>query len=358
MRYGIMPSADLAAPAPATEPGADVAGAPVLELRGLRTVFETEAGEVRAVDDVSFSVREAEVLAVVGESGSGKSVTALSVMRLLGRAGGRIAAGEIWLIGRDGRRRDLARLSEPEMAALRGREIAMIFQDPGASLNPVFTIGDQVAEPLRLHQDLGRTEARAAAVNLLRLVGIADPETRVDAYPHQLSGGMRQRAMIATALACGPRLLIADEPTTALDVTVQAQVVALLRGLQAERRMAMIFVTHDLHLVADVADRVAVMYAGQVVEEGPAAGLLSRPLHPYTRALLECVPRRRPGELRSRRLRPIPGTMPSPLAPPPACRFAPRCPHAQARCVAGPPPLEQASAERATRCVRWREIAP
>jgi len=330
---------------------------PVLDVKDLKTYFPTEAGIVRAVNGVSFVVREGETLAIVGESGSGKSVTGLTIMRLLGRSGAEIAGGEIWLTRSDGGRVDLAQLPEAAMERLRGSEIAMIFQDPMSSLNPVFPVGDQIAEPLRLHKGLSRRAARAAAIELLDLVGISDPARRVDTFPHQLSGGMRQRIMIAIALACEPRLLIADEPTTALDVTVQAQIVALLRELQIHRRMAMIFVTHDLHLVGDVADRVAVMYASQVVEEGRVADVLSQPAHPYTRALLSCIPRHQQGHAR-RRMTPIPGTMPSALTAPSGCRFHPRCASAEDRCVAGIPSLESIAPERTTRCVRWREIWP
>ncbi|TXL76824.1 ABC transporter ATP-binding protein [Vineibacter terrae] len=330
---------------------------PVLDVQDLKTFFPTDAGTVRAVNGVSFAVREGETLAIVGESGSGKSVTGLTIMRLLGRAGAQIAGGEIWLTRGDGNRVDLARLADADMERLRGSEIAMIFQDPMSSLNPVFPVGEQIAEPLRLHKGLSRRAARAAAVELLALVGLSDPARQVDAFPHQLSGGMRQRIMIAIALACEPRLLIADEPTTALDVTVQAQIIALLRALQARRRMAMIFVTHDLHLVGDVADRVAVMYASQVVEEGPVADVLATPAHPYTRALLACVPRQQRGEKR-RRMTPIPGTMPSALAVPSGCRFHPRCAHAAARCIEAVPALEAIAPDRRARCVRWREIGP
>jgi len=330
---------------------------PVLDVRDLKTFFPTDNGTVRAVNGVSFVVREGETLAIVGESGSGKSVTGLTIMRLLGRTGAEIAGGEIWLTRSDGGRVDLTQLPEASMARLRGSEIAMIFQDPMSSLNPVFPVGDQIAEPLRLHKGLSRRAARAAAIELLDMVGISDPAQRFDAFPHQLSGGMRQRIMIAIALACEPRLLIADEPTTALDVTVQAQIVALLRELQARRRMAMIFVTHDLHLVGDVADRVAVMYASQVVEEGRVADVLSRPAHPYTRALLSCIPRQQQGQPR-RRMTPIPGTMPSALATPHGCRFHPRCAYAEDRCIPALPALEPIAPERTARCIRWREIWP
>jgi oligopeptide/dipeptide ABC transporter ATP-binding protein len=221
-----------------------------------------------------------------------------------------------------------------------------------SSLNPVFSVGDQIAESIRIHRRATRQDARAQAIDLLRQVGITDPEQRVDDYPHQLSGGMRQRVMIAIALACDPKLLIADEPTTALDVTIQAQIIALLKRLQRERNMAMIFVTHDLKLVEEIADHVAVMYASQIVEQGPAAEILSRPRHPYTRALLDCTPH----GARNRRLSPIPGSLPNPIAPPQGCRFHPRCRFAKEACAAGEPQLETVSANHVTRCIRWREI--
>ena len=331
--------------------------APVLSVRDLKTHFFTDAGVIRAVNGVDLSVREGETLAIVGESGSGKSVTGLSVMRLLGRTTARVVGGEIIFRGREGGETDLLRLPESEMQRIRGRDIAMIFQDPMSSLNPVFTVGDQIAEPIRIHKGLGKRAARAEAIDLLRQVGISDPERRIDSYPHQLSGGMRQRVMIAVALACDPRLLIADEPTTALDVTIQAQIIALLKGLQGERRMAMIFVTHDLKLVGEIANRVAVMYASQVVEEGDVEDVLTRPRHPYTKALLDCIPHRDYGSGESRTLRPIPGTLPSPLSPPVGCRFHPRCDFARERCIEVDPPLEPTGERRVVRCIRWRELS-
>ena len=305
----------------------------VLRIEDLRTYFHTDAGVVRAVNGVTLSVAEGETLAIVGESGSGKSVTGLTIMRLLARTPGRVEGGSIRFRARDGKVVDLLDLSEDRMAELRGRDIAMIFQDPMSSLNPVFSVGDQIAESIRIHHRATRQEARAQAIDLLRQVGITDPESRVDAYPHQLSGGMRQRVMIAIALACDPKLLIADEPTTALDVTIQAQIIALLKALQRERNMAMIFVTHDLKLVEEIADQVAVMYASQIVEQGPTAEILARPRHPYTRALLDCTPH----GARHRRLSPIPGSLPNPIAPPQGCRFHPRCRFAKEKCVANRP---------------------
>lgn len=329
---------------------------PVLAVNDLKTYFFTDAGPIKAVNGVSLSVGEGETLAVVGESGSGKSVTGLTVMRLLARTTARVVGGSIAFIDRGGKSIDLLSLSELAMEQVRGHDIAMIFQDPMSSLNPVFTIGDQIAEPIRIHQKLDKKQARARALDLLKQVGISDPENRIDAYPHQLSGGMRQRVMIAVALACDPRLLIADEPTTALDVTIQAQIIDLLRNLQKERRMAMIFVTHDLKLVGEIADRVAVMYASQVVEEGPVAEVLARPRHPYTRALLECIPGGRTVNGEKRRLQPIPGVMPNPLSPPAGCRFNPRCKFVTALCKTTEPALEKVAADHMTRCLRWKEI--
>lgn len=326
---------------------------PLLEIEDLKTFFHTDAGIVRAVNGVTLNVREGETLAIVGESGSGKSVTGLTIMRLLGRTPGRVEGGTIRFRERSGKVIDLLSLSEPEMAKIRGREIAMIFQDPMSSLNPVFSIGEQIAEPIRIHKRASRQQARREAIDLLRQVGITDPEVRVDNYPHQLSGGMRQRSMIAIALACDPKLLIADEPTTALDVTIQAQITGLLKRLQKERNMAMIFVTHDLKLVEEIADQVAVMYASQIVEQGPAAAVLARPRHPYTRALLDCTPG---GGARNRRLNPIPGTLPSPLAQPLGCRFHPRCRFSTPRCEAEEPDLEAVEQDHVARCLRWREI--
>ncbi|WP_051469795.1 ABC transporter ATP-binding protein [Chelativorans sp. J32] len=329
---------------------------PVLMVRDLKTHFFTEAGVVKAVNGVSLSVSEGETLAVVGESGSGKSVTGLTVMRLLSRTTARVVGGSIEFCDRNGKVVDVLGLSEAAMQRVRGHDIAMIFQDPMSSLNPVFTIGDQIAEPIRIHKGLDRRQAREQALDLLRQVGISDPEQRIDNYPHQLSGGMRQRVMIAVALACDPRLLIADEPTTALDVTIQAQIIALLKRLQGERRMAMIFVTHDLKLVDEIADRVAVMYASQVVEEGPVKTVLARPRHPYTRALLDCIPSRRDASGGRRKLRPIPGTLPNPLSPPLGCRFHSRCAFAAERCKAIEPALEAVGEDHVTRCLRWKEI--
>ncbi|UEM02483.1 dipeptide ABC transporter ATP-binding protein [Skermanella rosea] len=274
-----------------TGPVSRTQGGPLIEVRGLTVEFPTEDGAFRAVDDLSFTIHRGETLAIVGESGSGKSVTSLSLMRLVEFGGGRIASGSLWLEGRDGARRDLARQTLPAMNAVRGDEIAMIFQEPMTSLNPVFTIGDQIAEAVMLHQGLSRREARAEALAMLEKVRIPEARRLLDRHPHQLSGGMRQRVMIAMALSCRPSLLIADEPTTALDVTIQAQILRLIRTLQEEMGMAVMFITHDMGVVAEVADRVLVMYGGRKVEEGPVEDVFARPRQAYTRALLAAVPK-------------------------------------------------------------------
>lgn len=328
----------------------------ILMIDNLMTYFDVDEDHVvKAVNGVSLRLARGKTLAVVGESGSGKSVTGLSIMRILMRTPARIAGGEIWFERKNGKRDDLLKLPDGEMRAIRGSEIAMVFQDPMSSLNPVFPVGEQIAEGLRLHQRMSRKAARRRAVELLEMVGIAEPAARVGEFPHQMSGGMRQRVMIAMALACNPRLLIADEPTTALDVTIQAQIMELLKELQSTTRMAMLFVTHDLNLVAEIADKVAVMYAGQVVEEGPVSEVLERPRHPYTSALLECIPERDPVTDRAT-LRPIPGKVANPLDPPPGCQFHPRCRHATDRCRSGEIPLEDTGGGHMARCVRWKEI--
>jgi len=296
----------------------------LLELRDVRTHFFTEAGVVRAVDGVSFELRAGETLALVGESGSGKSVTSLSILRLVTEPQGRIVGGEVRFRGRD-----LLRLSDRDMRAIRVREISMIFQEPMTALNPVLTCGAQVAEVLELHQGLSRRDARQHAIDMLHRVGIPGPAQRAAEYPHQLSGGMRQRVMIAMALACRPAILIADEPTTALDVTIQAQILDLLARLRAESGMAVLLITHDLGVVAETADRVAVMYAGQIVEYGDVRTTFARPRHPYTAGLIASLPRPGTGE---RRLRVIPGSVPAASRLPQGCRFHPRCPSAFAQC--------------------------
>ena len=319
----------------------------LLEVRDLRVTFFTPAGEVRAVDGVGFSVAAGRTLGLVGESGCGKSVSAFSILRLVSPPG-RIVGGSIRFDGRE-----LLELSEREMRALRGNHIAMVFQEPSSSLNPVFTIGSQIGEAVRLHQKVDRREARRRAIALLELVEIPEAAHRVDAYPHQLSGGMRQRAMIAMALSCEPRLLIADEPTTALDVTIQAQILDLLAGLQRRLGMALLLVTHDLGVVAQRADNVAVMYAGRIVEQAPVERLFDAPLHPYTRGLLNSVPRL--GTERARRLDAIPGVVPDPLHWPSGCRFRDRCAIAVAACAAVDPALEQHGDAHLAACIRIEE---
>jgi len=320
----------------------------LLEVKNLRTHFATRAGLVRAVDDVSFYLDRGELLGLVGESGCGKSMTALSIMRLVAPPG-RIVDGEIVFDGRD-----LLKLSNAEMRAVRGDDIAMIFQDPMTSLNPVFTVGEQIAEALRLHRKLSRPQAREGAIAAMREVAIPDPETRVNDYPHQLSGGMRQRVMIAMALACDPKLLIADEPTTALDVTIQAQILDLLDNLRKTRELAVLLITHDLGVVAEVADRVAVMYTGKIVEESPVDELFAKPRHPYTEGLLHSVPKlTEVGVARAERLQTIEGVVPSPTNLPPGCHFEPRCPYRMPRCKEGEIPLYPAGEGVVVRCVLY-----
>ena len=310
--------------------------APVLlEVRDLRAWFDTGRGPARAVDGVSFDLREGETLALVGESGCGKSVTSLSILRLLPSPPARILAGSAVRL----RGEDLIGATEPRMREIRGNEIAMIFQEPMTSLNPVLTIGDQIAEAVRAHQIISRRAARARAVELLERVGLPDPRTAVSEYPHRLSGGMRQRAMIAMALACRPAVLIADEPTTALDVTTQAQILDLLRSLQRETGMALLLITHDLGVASEIADRAAVMYAGQIVEEASVPGIFDAPRHPYTEGLIRSVP---DPDRPVRRLEPIRGSVPSATDWPDGCRFAPRCPYAWDRCEMEPPALQAA----------------
>ncbi|ARQ08725.1 oligopeptide ABC transporter ATP-binding protein [Rhizobium etli] len=331
----------------------------ILDIKGLRTVFRIRSGEVTAVNDVDLSVAAGETLALVGESGSGKSVTSLSVMRLLTRNIGAIAAGSIHLKRKNGAVSDLVSIAEPEMRAIRGNDIGMVFQEPMSSLNPVYTIGDQISEPLRIHRGVNRKTAMDAAVALLDSVGIPDARRRAGQYPHELSGGMRQRATIAMALACDPTLLIADEPTTALDVTIEAQILALLQRLQRERGMAMLFVTHNLGVVAEIAHRVAVMYAGRIVETGPVAKVFRDPRHPYTIGLLASMPKlgdasrmKQAGE----RLAAIPGVVPSLMNMPAGCAFQPRCKFAIDDCRVAVPPLADVNPRHQSRCIRWQEI--
>ena len=309
-----------------------IAQDPVLEVRDLRTYFHTEEGVARAVDGVSFAVGRGQTLGLVGESGCGKSVSAFSIMRLVPDPPGRIEDGQILLKGRD-----LLSLDEEEMRRVRGDDIAMIFQEPMTSLNPVLTCGFQIAEAVVLHQQVPMQEARTRAIEMLQLVGIPAPEQRIDEYPHQLSGGMRQRVMIAMALSCNPDVLIADEPTTALDVTIQAQILALLESLQESLQMAIVMITHDLGVIAETADQVAVMYAGQIVEYAETQALFTRPQHPYTRGLLRSIPRL---DAEQERLDIIPGVVPDARFFPQGCRFAPRCPLAEEHCRAEAPPLE------------------
>jgi peptide/nickel transport system ATP-binding protein len=323
--------------------------ATVLEVEGLTTIFPTPRGVIKAVDGVSFSLKRGETLAVVGESGCGKTMTALSLMRLVPDPPGRIVAGSVRLDGRD-----LLRLEEREMRGVRGNEISMIFQEPMSSLNPVLTIGSQVAEAVRLHQDLSRAAAMEKAIDMLRRVRIPEPAQRAKQYPHQLSGGMRQRAMIAMALACHPKVLIADEPTTALDVTIQAQILDLMLELQAELETAIILITHDLGVVAETAQRVVVMYAGRKIEEAEVGALFATPRHPYTHGLLASTPRltliggAAPGG--SERLKEIPGMVPSLADLPPGCAFAPRCPLADERCRSKAPPYEEKRPQHGAAC--------
>jgi peptide/nickel transport system ATP-binding protein len=312
----------------------------ILEVAGLQTFFFTRAGIVKAVDDVSFSLKRGETLAVVGESGCGKSMTALSIMRLVPDPPGRIVGGRVTLDGRD-----LLQLDEDAMRKVRGNELSMIFQEPMTSLNPVLTIGDQIGEAIRLHQDLPKSAVADKTVEMLRLVRIPEPAQRATEYPHQLSGGMRQRAMIAMALACNPKVLVADEPTTALDVTIQAQILDLILELQRELGTALILITHDLGIVAETAQRVIVMYAGRKVEEADVGAVFALPLHPYTRGLLESIPRlpsmRGKAAEAGARLTEIPGMVPALTDLPSGCLFAPRCALADGRCRAEYPPYEE-----------------
>ena len=322
----------------------------LLDVRNLRTSFFTEGGEVRAVDDVSFSVCRGKTLGIVGESGCGKSVTSLSIMRLIPSPPGKVIGGQILYQGQD-----LLKLSEGEMRKIRGNEISMIFQEPMTSLNPVYTVGNQIIEAVMLHQKLGPRDARLKAIEMLQLVGIPAPEKRVDDYPHQLSGGMRQRVMIAMALSCNPQLLIADEPTTALDVTIQAQILDLLRDLQQKVGLGLILITHDLGVVAEMADDVAVMYAGRVVEQAPVVELFKNPKMPYTRALLNSIPtlsQDPTGKVKKSRLEAIPGIVPNLLALPTGCRFQERCSYVIDGCKSAEPELRTVGDNHLIRCSR------
>jgi oligopeptide/dipeptide ABC transporter ATP-binding protein len=319
---------------------------PLLEVQGLTVSFKTQSGVVTVVEDVDFAVPAGTTMGLVGESGSGKTVSSLSILQLLPRSA--TIDGSIRLDGRE-----LLGLELNDLRKVRGNDISMIFQEPMTSLDPAFKVGDQIAEAARLHWGYGKAKAWERATEMLDLVGIPEPQRRVKDYPHAFSGGMRQRAMIAMALVCEPRLLIADEPTTALDVTIQSQILELLRSLQQQLGMAMIFVTHDLGVVANICDRVTVMYAGQVVEEGDVEGIFLNPRHPYTAGLLASMPQ---AVQRGERLRVIPGTVPRPERMPVGCRFHPRCEHAIAACEAAPPALVAVGSDRSVRCVRESEL--
>jgi peptide/nickel transport system ATP-binding protein len=311
-------------------------GERLLEIKGLKTYFYTDEGVVRAVDGVDLHIDKGETLGVVGESGCGKTVTALSIMRLIPMPPGRIVEGQVLYQGRD-----LVTLPPSQMRKVRGKEISMVFQEPMTSLNPVFTIGEQIAEAIRLHEGLGRRDAMDKTVEMLKIVHMANPERRVKEYPHQLSGGMRQRVMIAMALSCNPKLLIADEPTTALDVTIQAQILDLLNELKAKLGMAVMLITHDMGVIAETAQRVVVMYAAKVVEEAPVKELFKEPLHPYTQGLLRSIPRIDLAATKKQRLEAIPGVVPSLIDVPPGCRFAPRCQYVKPMYTEKEPPLKE-----------------
>jgi oligopeptide transport system ATP-binding protein len=324
---------------------------PLLEIKHLRTRFHTEDGVVKAVNDVSYTMDASEILGVVGESGCGKSVHALSIMRLIPDPPGKIESGEVWFDGRD-----LLKLSEAEMRKVRGRDIAMVFQDPMSSLNPVYTVGFQIVEALRLHKNMTKAEARERAGELLTMVGSPDAPKRLDDYPHQFSGGMRQRAMIAMALSCEPKLLIADEPTTALDVTIQAQIVDLVKRLQDELGMAIMWITHDLGVIAEMAHKINVMYAGSIIERGPVRMIYKKTRHPYTLGLLGSLPRL--DEAPGTKLVSIPGLPPDLLNLPKGCPFAARCIYRKERCLEEKPPLQPADDEdHLVACWYWEEIA-
>jgi len=320
----------------------------LLEVRGLTTAFQTGRGEISAVEDVSFDLNEGEILGIVGESGSGKSVTALTIMGLLPQPPARIAAGSVRFAGEE-----LTTASPTRMEKIRGAGISMVFQEPMTSLNPVFTIGEQIMETVRAHERMSASAQRERAIEMLDRVGIPSATKRLNDYPHQLSGGQRQRVMIAMSLACRPKLLIADEPTTALDVTIQAQVLDLLMDLRDELGMAIMIITHNMGVIAEVADRVLVMYAGRIVEQSPAADLFDAPQHPYTKGLLACVPTLQQDR---HRLIAIPGSLPEPARRPPGCRFAPRCTYRIEACRTAIPPLVMQREDRAVACIRADEL--
>ncbi|MCY3832531.1 MAG: ABC transporter ATP-binding protein [Chloroflexi bacterium] len=318
----------------------------LLRVRDLKTHFRTEQGAIRAVDGIDFDIERGETFGIVGESGCGKSVTAYSIMQLIERPKGELVSGSIEYLGEGGRRIDIAALDPngADMRNLRGNEIGMIFQEPMTSLNPIYSIGNQIIEAIVLHQRVSKIEARKRAIELLDRVGLSDPASQIDDYPHQLSGGMRQRVMIAMALSCNPRLLIADEPTTALDVTVEAQILDLMRDLQAEFEMSIMLITHNLGVIAEMCDRVMVMYLGKVIEEGSVTDIFYNPRHPYTRGLLASIPHIG----LSARLTPIEGAVPMMQDLPPGCHFAPRCPHAMAMCEDDPPMFYPSESQRAS----------
>ena len=320
----------------------------LLELRGLTTAFQTARGEISAIEDISFDLNAGEILGIVGESGSGKSVTALTIMGLLPEPPARIAAGSVRFAGEE-----LTTASPNRMEKIRGAGISMVFQEPMTSLNPVFTIGEQIMETLRAHERMSASAQRERAIEMLDRVGIASATKRLNDYPHQLSGGQRQRVMIAMSLACRPKLLIADEPTTALDVTIQAQVLDLLMDLRDELGMAIMIITHNMGVIAEVADRVLVMYAGRIVEQSPVADLFDAPQHPYTKGLLACVPTLQQDR---HRLIAIPGSLPEPARRPPGCRFAPRCSYRIEACRTAIPPLVMQREDRAVACIRADEL--
>jgi peptide/nickel transport system ATP-binding protein len=324
------------------------ATAPLLEIRGLKTHFKTDDGMVRAVDGVDITIGAGETVGIVGESGCGKTVTAMSVLKLIAMPPGQFVAGQILWRGRD-----LIPLSKEEMNEIRAKEIAIVFQEPMTSLNPVFTVGEQIAEVVRRHEGLGRKAALDKAAEMLALVQIPNAKRRVNDYPHQFSGGMRQRVMIAMALSCSPKLLIADEPTTALDVTIQAQILDLMAEMKERLGMAVMLITHAMGVVAETTQRVVVMYAGKVVEEAPVDQLFGKPLHPYTQGLIRSIPRLDRAGKAKERLEAIPGTVPNMLTPPPGCRFAARCKMATDKCLAEIPPLREVEPGHKVACVLY-----
>ncbi|MGH7069988.1 MAG: ABC transporter ATP-binding protein [Acetobacteraceae bacterium] len=334
------------------------AGDPIVDVENLNVTFASNRRPVRAVRGVSFAVRRGETLAIVGESGSGKSTTGLAIMGLLERANGTAVSGAVHVAQKSGRKCDVLRLTARELRKLRGNDVAMIFQEPMSSLNPAYSVGAQIAEAVLLHQRLRRRDAFATALDLLRKLQIPNPDNCLKSYPHQLSGGMRQRVMIAIALSCRPNLFIADEPTTALDVTVQAQILELLKKAQRESGMALLFITHNLGVVSEIADRILVMYAGEVVESGPTASVFGHPRMPYTAALLRSLPRLGEERAEGARLAAIPGGVPSPTALPSGCCFHPRCLYRRlGRCDTTGPQLEPCGCDHFVRCQEWRGIA-